>query len=433
VIQGTGIKKVLERLFAPATQQGMKKTKPTNPTRSKFPVLRQLCNLIPPFLVSKSAREKGVDKKARTFSVWSHFVALMYAQFTHSNSLNDVSDGMQLNSGDLSTLRGATPPSRNNLSHANRTRDAAVAEDVFWKVLNHLQGLKPEFAWGRGRPARRFKRAIHAVDSSTIKLIMSCFSWAQHRRRKAAAKLHLRLNLQSFLPGYAIVDKAKGHDNQKARELCFGLKAGEIAVFDMAYVAYEHLNELTQRGVWWVSRVPVRSAYRVVKKLQSQPKGKILKDELIHMIGPKTKRLYPGTLRRVVALVEVNGQEQEMEFITNNLQWSAQSIADLYKCRWQIEVFFKQIKQTLQLADFLGYNLNAVRWQVWTALLTYVLLRFMAFLSQCNGSFARVWAFVRSGLWKRIDLVDLLRNCCGTAGRPVRLRAAPEQAYLPSF
>ena len=410
----------------------MKKQK-TKPTRTKFPILRQLCNQIPPFLVSKSATEKGIDKQARTFTVWSHFTSLMYAQLTHSISLNDVCDGLQLNSGDLSAVRGAVPPRRNTLSHANRTRDAAVAEDVFWKTLTHLKGQSPGFAHGRGRPARRFKRAIHAVDSSTIKLIMSCFGWAEHRRRKAAAKLHLRLDLQSFLPGHAIVDKAKGHDSQKARELCWGLKAGEIAVFDMAYVAYDHLNELTQRGVWWVSRVPVRSAFRVVKKRQPKAKGKIIRDDLIRMTGPKTKTLYPGLLRRVVALVEVDGNEVLMEFLTNNLEWSAQSIADLYKCRWEIEVFFKQIKQTLKLADFLGHNLNAVQWQLWTALLTYVLLRYVAFLSQCNQSFARVWAFVRSGLWKKVDLLDLLRNCCGTAGRPKRLRAAPEQAYLAGF
>jgi len=410
----------------------MKKQK-TNPTRSKFPILRQLCNLIPPFMVSTTAREQGVHKKARTFSSWSHVVSLIYAQLTHSISLNDVCDGLRLHSGLLSSLRGAVVPSRNTLSHANRTREASVAEALFWKVLDHLQKLSPRFVHGRGRPTRRFKRAIHAVDSSTIKLIMSCFSWAQHRRRKAAAKLHLRLNLQSFLPGWAIVDKAKGHDNQKARELCCGLKAGEIVVFDMAYVAYQHLNELTQRGIWWVSRVPSRSAFRVVRKLQTKAKGNILRDDLIRMTGPKTKAFYPGTLRRVVALVEVQGKQVEMEFLSNHLEWSAQSIADLYKCRWQIEVFFKQIKQTLQLADFLGHNLNAVRWQIWTALLTYMLLRYMAFISRCTQSFSRVWAFARSGLWKKIDLIDLLEHCCGTAGKPRRLRAAPEQAFLPGF
>lgn len=411
----------------------MKRKTKTKPTRHKFSILRQVCNLIPPFLVPKLARETGVEKKARTFSPWSHLVSMMYAQLTHCISLNDVSDGLRLHQGDLNTIRKATPPSRNNLSHANRERDALLAEKLFWAQLEHLRTVNPSFARGRGRPLRRFKRAIHAVDSSTIKLIMSCFSWAQHRRRKAAAKLHMRLDLQSFLPGYAIVDKAKGHDNQKARELCLGLKAGEIAVFDMAYVAYQHLNELTQRGVWWVSRVPARIACRVVKKLPRKRGGKILKDEVIALSGPKSKELYPGKLRRVAALVEIQGKEVELEFLTNNLEWSAQSIAELYKCRWQIEVFFKQIKQTLQLADFLGHNPNAVKWQVWTALLVYVLLRYMAFISQWAQSFIRVWSLVRAGLWEKLWLPDLLRQWCGTAGKPPRFRAAPEQAYLPGL
>ena len=411
----------------------MNKKKQNRPTRHKFSILRQVCNLIPPFLVPQVARETGVNKKARTFSVWSHLVSMLYAQLTHCISLNDVCDGLRLHQGELNTIRGATPPSRNNLSHANKVREASFVEKLFWDTLNHLQRTTPGFARGRGRPLRRFKRAIHAVDSSTIKLIMSCFSWAQHRRRKAAAKLHMRLDLQSFLPGYAIVDKAKGHDNQKAWELCSGLKAGEIVIFDMAYVAFAHLWALTQRGVWWVSRVRDNQSFRVVKKLQRKREGKVLRDDLIKLTGPKSSKLYPEVLRRVIALVEIEGKEVEMEFLTNNLQWSPWSIAELYKCRWQIEVFFKQIKQTLQLADFLGHNLNAVRWQIWTALLVYVLLRYMAFISQWAQSFIRVWALVRAGLWQKVWLPFLLRDWCGTAGRPPRFRAAPEQAYLPGF
>jgi len=409
------------------------KKKQARPTRHKFSVLRQVCNLIPPFLVPKLARETGVEKKARTFSVWSHLVSMLYAQLTHCIGLNDVCDGLRLHRGDLNTIRGATPPSRNNLSHANRNRDAVFVERLFWELLRHLQQTTPGFARGRGRPMRRFKRAIHAVDSSTIKLIMSCFSWAQHRRRKAAAKLHLRLDLQSFLPGYAIVDKAKGHDNQKAWELCSGLKAGEIVIFDMAYVAFAHLWELLRRKVWWVSRVRENQQFRIVKKLQRKPQGKIIRDDLIRLSGPQSRQLYPALLRRVIALVEIEGKEVEMEFLTNNLEWSAWSIAELYKCRWQIEVFFKQIKQTLQLADFLGHNPNAVKWQVWTALLVYVLLRYMAFISRWAQSFMRVWALVRAGLWNKLCLPDLLRDWCGTAGTPPRFRAAPEQAYLPGF
>ena len=409
------------------------KNKQAPPTRHKLPILRQLCNLIPPFLVPKVARETGIDRKARSFSPWSHLVSMLYVQLTHAISLNDVCDSLRLHRGPLNAIRAATPPSRNNLSHANRQRSAKFAEQMFWQVLKYLQGLKPGFARSRGRPLWRFKRAIHAVDSSTIELIMSCFNWANHQRRKAAAKLHLRLDLQSFLPGHAIVDQARGHDNLKAQQLCAGLKAGEIAVFDMAYVAFEHLQHLTNRGVWWVSRVRRNLHYKTVKKLQPKPQAPILRDELIVLIRPQSRKKYPQRLRRVVAEVEVQGKKMVLEFLTNNLQWSPWTIAQLYKCRWQIEVFFKQIKQTLQLADFLGHSANAVKWQVWTALLVYLLLRFMAYISRWTQSFARLWALVRSGIWNRLLLGELLRRWCGTASRPKRIRAVPEQAFLPGF
>ena len=298
------------------------KKKASRPARHKFSVLRQICNLIPPFLTPKLGRETGVDKKARTFSVWSHLVSMLYAQLTHCISLNDVCDGLRLHRGELNTIRGATPPSRNNLSHANRHRSPVLVERLFWEVLGHLQRSTPEFARGRGRPLRRFKRAIHAVDSSTIKLIMSCFSWAQHRRRKAAAKLHLRLNLQSFLPGYAIVDKAKGHDNQKAWELCAGLKAGEIVIFDMAYVAFAHLWELMQRKVWWVSRVRDNQQFKVVKKLQRKRQGKIIRDDLIRLTGPKSRRLYPvgrATPVRAAVLSGARGSQRTASPIDSRL------------------------------------------------------------------------------------------------------------------
>src|ERR1017187_2561592 len=164
--------------------------KPTVPASSKLNLLRQICNFIPEFLVAKIARETKVDERARTFSPWSHLVALMYAQLTHSIGLNDVCDALALHSGPLSSLRGATPPNRNTLSHANKVRPAQMAEQLFWAVLEHLGNLAPAFVSGRAgkRFARKFKRTIHLVDSTTIPLIASCLDWAKHRRRKAAAK-----------------------------------------------------------------------------------------------------------------------------------------------------------------------------------------------------------------------------------------------------
>jgi hypothetical protein len=404
------------------------------PAASKLNLLRQICNFIPEFLVPRLARETSVEKKVRTFSAWSHVVSLLYAQLTHSIGLNDVCDALGLHSGPLSSLRGATPPTRNNLSHSNKVRSAAMAEKLFWAVFEHLGNLSPQFVSGKAgkRFARKFKRTIHLVDSTTIPLIASCMDWAKHRRRKAAAKCHLRLDLQSFLPRFAIVDTAKHNDAKRARELCAGIKAGEIVIFDKAYVDFAHLADLCTRMVFWVTRAKDNLSFKVVRRYQKKAAGKILRDDLIRLKTPASRKEYPELMRRIAALVEVDGREVEMVFLSNNLEWSAQSIVDLYRCRWQIEVFFKQIKQTLQLADFLGTSANAVRWQIWTALLAYLLLRYVSFLSQWSHSFSRLFTLIRASLWKKWDLLSLL-NIHGTADGHFRYLARPEQAYLPGM
>ncbi len=411
----------------------MHKTTTDKPTRSSFTLLRQLCNLIPNHLVPQLARTTGVDAQARTFRPWSHVVSLLYAQLTHALSLNDVADALHLHAGPLSAIRAATPPSKNALSHANRERNPQLAEQLFWTMLEHLQQLHPGFG-ARRRPqfAFRFKRLIHVVDSTTIQLVARCMDWAKHRRRKAAAKCHVRLNLQTFLPRFAIVDTAGEHDNRRAHELCAGVAAGEIVIFDKAYVDFAHLADLSQREVFWVTRAKDNLRGRVRRKLQSGRSGHILRDDLIQLSNGPSRRAYPVELRRVVAHVEVDGECREMVFLTNNLTWSAQTIADLYRCRWSIEVFFKELKQTLQLADFLGHNAHAVRWQIWTALLVYLLLRFCAFLSQWSHSFTRLFTLLRAALWQRLDLRSLLDRY-GTAGRGGRFLGTPEQAYLPGL
>ena len=405
--------------------------KPINPTRSKFSIFRQVCNLIPERMVSKIARATGAEEKSRTFTPWSHVVSLGYAQLTHSIGLNDLCDSLQLHSGPLVGIRGATPPSRNGLSNANRERPAEMAEELFWQMLTHLKEQSPGFGAGRGRgPAFRFKVPIHVVDSTVMELVANCMDWAQHRRRKAAAKTHMRLSLQSLLPNFVIIDTAGEHDNKRARELCAGVQSGEIVLFDKGYVDFGHLLDLHERGVFWVTRAKDNMAYEVIQKMPKSKDEKILQDEVIRLSNPNKPA--PELMRRIVALVEIDGEEREMVFLTNNLQWSPRSVADLYRCRWQIEVFFKQIKQTLQLADFLGHNANAVRWQVWIALLVYVLLRYLSYVSKWAHTFTRLFTIVRAVLWSKIDLLDLL-GCYGTAKGSFRNLARPEQAYFPGF
>jgi hypothetical protein len=360
---------------------------------------------------------------------------LVFAQLSGAVSLNDVSDNLRNHSGPLSTVRGATPPARNTLSHANKTRPASMAEALFWTVLAHLKETSPGFGPPRKRKRglpRRFKRVIHALDSTTIKLVANCMDWAKHRRRKAAAKCHLRLNLQCFLPEIAVVDTAKENDNRRARELCAGVKAGEIAVFDKAYIDFKHLYDLEGRGVFWVTRAKDNMAYEVLEAYVDEPEGKIVSDEIIVLMTPKSQEAYPEPLRLVRALVEVEGKDVEMEFITNNFRWAPSSICDLYRCRWDIEVFFKQIKQNLKLCDFLGHSANAVRWQVWVALFVYVLLRFLACSAKWEHSFSRLCTLVRGLLWDKLALRELL-VANGTAGGCFRMLGQPEQAYFPQI
>ncbi len=403
------------------------------PAASKNTVLNQICNLIPRNLVPKLARKHGVDKKARDFTPWSHVVAMLHAQLAHSLSLNDIADTMRNHAGALATIRRASPPSRNGLSHANKVRNADMAEELFWKMLGHIQNLHPKFGLGHkysGLP-RRFKRAIYAIDSTTIQLVANCIDWAKHRRRKAAAKCHMQLNLQSFLPNFAIVKAANTHDSTEARELCANLKDGEIALFDKAYIDFCYLHDLDQRGVFWVTRSKDNMQYRVVGQ-HSEARRNIHGDYLIELTVEKSGQNYPKLMRLVIATVEVDGKEKLMTFITNNMEWAPSSICDLYRCRWGIEVFFKQIKQTLQLADFLGHSENAMRWQVWMALLTYLLLRYIGHLGRWAGSFRRLFTLLRGVLFSQLEIFSVLQSC-GTARGSPRMRAAPEHAYLPGF
>jgi hypothetical protein len=397
-------------------------------------VLAQLCKNIPSHATSKIARDLSQEKYARSYSAWSHVVTLLFAQLCHSISLADVCDAMALKRSRLSLLRGATAPARNTLSHANSRRDPKLMERLFWETLHHLESIQPSFRnSGRYRKLpRRFKRTIYAIDSSTIALVANCMDWAKHRRRKAAAKLHMCLNLQTFLPQIAVVEEASHHDNSRARKLCSVLKDGEIALFDKAYIDFTHLYELDRNGIYWVTRAKDNMDFCVVEKRTCDLKRGILRDDIIELIGVKTKAAYPIRLRRVVAKVELNGKTIEMAFITNNFTWAPNSVADLYQARWGIEVFFKQIKQTLKLSGFIGYSKRAIQWQVWAALLIWLLARFQSFLVKWSHSFSRLMALLRSHAWECMNINDLLQFH-GTAGGLPRMIAAADQAYLPGL
>ena len=281
------------------------------------------------------------------------------------------------------------------------------------------------FADGRYR-IQQFQRLIFAACLDKLcdygRGIVTCFLGQLTK--------DMRNNLY-FLPNFILVKTAGTHDSAEAPALCVGINEGEIVIFDKAYVDFKHLWRLSQRGVFWITRAKDNMKYDVVGQ-HSAPKLNILRDVVIKLTGQRTSVWYPETLRLIEAIVEIDGKPKRMTFITDNFTWAASSICDLYKARWAIEVFFKEIKQTLQLSDFIGYNENAVRWQIWTALLTYILLRFIAWQNEWKHTFTRLFTALRGVIWRCLDMGSVLR-CCGTASDSVRMRGAPEQAYLPGF
>ena len=402
------------------------------PTKTVYTVLRQLVQWIPPGMIQRLADEHKLD--IRKWSAVSHVVALMYGQLAGCDSLNGIVDAARVHEGEWRNIRGAQPPKRNTFSNANRHRDAAMAERLYWEVFEHLVSVCPGFGqYNRHKGfLARMKRGIFAIDSSTIKLCLNCIDWARHRRKKAAAKLHMNLDVGSRLPAFAVVEDAGHHDSTRAQTLCAGLTAGDVCLADRAYTDFGFLDGLRARGILFVVRQKKNMRFKSVKTLPKGWDASVISDELVEPVLARSKKLYPVPLRRVTARVEVDGKDMEMTFITNNFVWSPRTIAELYRARWAIEIFFKELKQTLQLADFVGYNEKAVKWQVWTGLLAHLLLRFLKHVSKWGLSFSRLAGTVRTAVWMKIDLLDALRKY-GTAGGPKRPVIVEKQLCFQGF
>lgn len=421
----------------------MKKETNSKATKTIYTILRQVTTLVPREFVDDAVKEHGV--KWRKFDPYSHLLTLVTVQLSRQESLNGICDIARGNPYEWNRA-GLTIPQRNTLSNANTKRDPKVAEDVFWKLLERFRNESPGFASDRyeGFLSRIRNHRIFLLDSSTIKLTMDCFEWARFRRKKAAAKLHMTMELSSRLPSFAIVEDAAHHDSVRAKACTSHLDHGDILVADRAYLDMSFFSELSRRGVFFVVRKKCNMRFKTVEHLQPPSDGdannhatQILSDEKVVPEKASTAEKYKadgGNLRCVTALVEVRGEMKQMTFLTNNFKWSARTIAELYKARWGIETFFKEIKQTCQIHDFIGYSENAVKWQIWAGLIAHLLLRYIRHLSKWKHSFSRLAGIVRGCLWLKKKLMSLL-EIYGTARAVIieRYKANPlyYQPLLP--
>ena len=336
----------------------------------------------------------GAERAAKGFDCWTQFVAMLFCQLGRAHSLREICGGLASVEGRLNHLGVGAAPRRSTLSYANAHRPAALYEEVFQWLLARCQGMVAPRKF-------RFKNKLYSLDASVIDLCLSVFDWAKFRRTKGAVKLHLLLDHDGYLPSYCVITDGKTHEIRVARSL--ELPPGAIVVMDRGYVDYLWLDALEFRGVFFVTRLKEGASILLEGEI-STPKGNILADELISVPGSGKSHNPHRLLRRVIVWDEVN--EREIVLVTNNFKLAATTIAALYKERWQIELFFKALKQNFKIKTFVGTSANAVYIQIWTALIAILLLKYLQMRSRIAWSLSNLIALLRLNLFVHRNLWD---------------------------
>jgi len=343
-------------------------------------------------LVKKHQAERG----AKGFTCWTQFVSMLFCQLAHADSLREICNGLACSVGKLVHL-GVTAPNKSTLSYANEHRPAALFEDLFYTVLGRFrdqQGL------GTRKAKFRFKNKLMSLDSTTISLCLDLFPWAKFRQAKGGVKAHVLLDHDDYLPAYVLITEAKKSDVRVAQSL--DLNAGSIVAMDRGYNDYALFGKWTNRGVFFVTRLKENAVYEVVESTAGPLPRNILADEHIRFSGPKAVKDCPQLLRRAVVWDDAN--QREIVLLTNLLHFGPTTIAAIYKDRWEIELFFKALKQNLKVKSFVGTSRNALLIQIWTALIAMLLLKWLHHLSQAKWSLSNLASMLRLNLFTYRDL-----------------------------
>lgn len=361
-------------------------------------VFSQLLKLLPRHEFETLAKQHHSGRSFRTASRWAQFVTMAMAQLSGRNSLRDIVENMSAQVHRLYHL-GSVKLSRSNLSRINEEKPCSLYEALFGKLLSRCQGVSPGHNF-------TFKNHLYSLDASTIDLCLSMFPWADFRTTKGAIKLHVGLNHAGYLPEFVTVTEGKTHDVIVARTLNF--VKGSIVAIDKAYNDYAWYKQLTDKGIFFVTRLKSNAKYRIICR-RSVIKAKGLTcDQTIEFTGTQTAKKCPVPLRRIGYRDAKTGKHYV--FLTNNFKLSAKTIADIYKARWQVELFFKWIKQNLKIKSFVGTSKNAVMTQIWIALCMYLLISYIKFQSKLGKSMQQILRLLQLNLFEKRDLMALLRG-----------------------
>ena len=366
-------------------------------------VFSQLLQLFPRGEFARAVKAHQAERNAKGFTCWGQFVAMLFCQVAHLKSLREVCMGLASCEAPLKHLGISETPKKSTLAYANENRPWELYRTIFSQLLEKCQA---EVVAHGSRKKFRFKNKLMSLDGSIIDLSATMFDWAKYRRTKGAIKLHLLLDHNGYLPSFAVVTEGKHSEVAVARSL--QLEPGTILVIDRGYNDYAWFAEMTREGVFFVTRMKCNTVYTVEAECEVPAKGNILRDQIISLPALRKTGEEPVLFRRIEYWNEE--KHEILVFLSNLLHLAASTIAAIYKDRWQVELFFKALKQTLKVKTFLGTSANAVKTQIWTALIAMLILKYLQIKSSFGWSLSNLAALLRQQLFIFRDLWAWLNN-----------------------
>ena len=361
-------------------------------------IFNQLLSFLPKYKFKEFVGQHNGDRYVKKLTTWNQLTALLYAQATGKKSLRDIETGLKLHENQWYHL-GISSVAKSSLSYANSHRSYEIFEKLFYALLEQCKGVTSNKNF-------KFNSPLYSFDSTTIKLCLSVFDWAKYTKEKGALKIHTLLNNQTTIPELLTISDGRKADITAIKEMDIKLKKGSILVFDRGYIDYTWWNNLDNDEITFVSRIKSNTDLFVVGQHNNELQKNILSDERIIFGDLKAREKYPKKLRKV--RYWHTEKKKEYVYVTNNFDLTAQQIADIYKDRWQIELFFKWIKQNLKIKTFLGTSKNAVMTQIWVAMIYYLLLAYIKFQTKFKKSLLHLTRMIRETIMLKRNLIDLL-------------------------
>jgi len=357
-------------------------------------LLGQLLELVPRSRFHRLVKDYNTEKGAKGFTSWSHFVSMLFAQLSGQHGLRSIEDGINQQVSSFYHLGISRNVKRSTIAYANENRDAALYESLFYELLDHVPtGQRHGF---------RFKNPLYSIDATTIDLCLNLFPWADFRETKSGIKLSVKLDHRGKIPCFAIISNAREHESQEVEKI--PLQSGDIVTFDRGYNNYKYFANLCNDSIYFITRLKENASYTVVNTNEIGSNENILSDEVILLDGFYAQKDCPFYLRKLVSRDPKTGKE--IEILTNHLIWAASTICAVYKDRWQIELFFKAIKQNLKVKRFYGTSKNAVYTQIWIALIAYLLFCILKFSTGSKRTFTSFSSVFPTVLYQRRSLYD---------------------------